>query len=191
MPKAYLRLKKNWEDFIDNLLREWKTLNIISGLLLSGILTIFQIDAAQSDAITRYMAFWSLISALISLLYGCFFIIRFSGMRRVHRAVEWATEAQRRQTPFWNVWTMLAMPAVWLVWSILAYIACIMSFMWRIRPNQPDAKVPPQVGPATEGAFRIFICCVFGIGILYAILIINTLRRYGSKMDRAWKRRIA
>lgn len=35
MPKAYSRLKKNWEDFIDNLMREWKTLNIISGLLLS------------------------------------------------------------------------------------------------------------------------------------------------------------
>lgn len=35
MPKAYSRLKKNWERFIDNLMREWKTLNIISGLLLS------------------------------------------------------------------------------------------------------------------------------------------------------------
>lgn len=35
MPGAYIRLKKNWEHFIDNLMREWKTLNIISGLLLS------------------------------------------------------------------------------------------------------------------------------------------------------------
>lgn len=35
MPKGYLRLKKSWEHFIDNLMREWKTLNIISGLLLS------------------------------------------------------------------------------------------------------------------------------------------------------------
>jgi hypothetical protein len=33
--RAYSRLKKNWESFIDNVLREWKTLNIISGLLLS------------------------------------------------------------------------------------------------------------------------------------------------------------
>lgn len=55
-----------------------------------GILTIFQIDGAQSDPITRFMAFWSLISALLSLLYGCFFIVRFSGMRRVHKAAEWA-----------------------------------------------------------------------------------------------------
>jgi hypothetical protein len=37
MPRSYLRLKKNWESFIDNLMREWKTLNIISGLLLSSV----------------------------------------------------------------------------------------------------------------------------------------------------------
>lgn len=35
MPKAYSRLKKNWQQFIDILLQEWKTLNIVSGLLLS------------------------------------------------------------------------------------------------------------------------------------------------------------
>ncbi|KAF9449383.1 hypothetical protein P691DRAFT_728037 [Macrolepiota fuliginosa MF-IS2] len=190
MPWAYLRLKQDWEDFIDNLLREWKTLNIISGLLLSGILTIFQIEGAGSDPITRYMAFWSLISALLSLLYGCLFTVRFSGMRRAHRAAEWAIEAQRDQTMFWNVWVMLAMPALWLAWSILAYIACIMSFMWRIRPNEPNAFVPPRVGPATEAGFRIFICCIFGIGVVYAILIVNTLRRYGSTMDKAWRKRI-
>lgn len=32
---AYLRLQDTWEGFIDSLLREWKTLNIISVLLLS------------------------------------------------------------------------------------------------------------------------------------------------------------
>jgi hypothetical protein len=32
---AYQRLKSGWEHFIDNMMREWKTLNIISVLLLS------------------------------------------------------------------------------------------------------------------------------------------------------------
>ncbi len=101
---------------------------------------------------------------------------------------------------------MLAMPAIWLVWSvldlqslgsrltgyrsILAYIACIMAFMWRIRPEQPDIAVPPQIGPGVDAAFRIFICCVFGIGVIYAILIVNTLRYYGSRMDRKWAERV-
>ncbi|KAF7770741.1 hypothetical protein Agabi119p4_6715 [Agaricus bisporus var. burnettii] len=187
IPKGYSRLKKSWERFIDSLLREWKTLNIISGLLLSGILTIFQIEGTQKDPVTRYMAFWSLISALLSLLYGCIFIIRFSGMRRVYQATEWAIEAQRNQALFWNVWIMLAMPAVWLVWSILAYIACIMSFMWRVHPDIEK----PTLGPHTETVFKAFICCVLGIGVLYALLIVNTLRQYGSKMDKSWRTRIA
>ncbi|KAF5362221.1 hypothetical protein D9756_002809 [Leucocoprinus leucothites] len=190
LPRAYSRLKKNWETFIDNVLREWKTLNIIAGLLLSGVVTIFQIDGASSDPITRYLAFWSLISAVLSLMYGCFFIIRFSNMRRVYKATEWAVEAQKKQTMFWNVWVMLSMPAIWLVWSMIAYIACIMSFLWRVRPDDPNAIILPRVGPTIDAAFRIFISCVLGVGVLYAILIINTLRHYGSKMDRMWSKRI-
>lgn len=31
---AYLRLKAGWEELIDTLMKEWKTLNIISVLLL-------------------------------------------------------------------------------------------------------------------------------------------------------------
>ncbi|KXN85211.1 hypothetical protein AN958_11576 [Leucoagaricus sp. SymC.cos] len=186
MPKTYLRLKQSWEYFIDNLLREWKTLNIISGLLLSGILTIFQVEGANADPLTRNAALCSLNCALLSLMYGCIFIIRFSGMRRVYRAAEWAIEAQHDQTAFWNVWVMLALPAIWLVWSILAYIAAIMAFMWRVRPGY---QLP--IDPSREDfILRVFICVVFGIGLAYAMLIINTLRRYGSNMDRAWKKRI-
>jgi hypothetical protein len=32
---ALARFKNSWEEFIDSLLREWKTLNIVSALLLS------------------------------------------------------------------------------------------------------------------------------------------------------------
>lgn len=186
MPRAYKRLKHNWEQFIDNLMREWKTLNIISGLLLSGILTIFQIEGVNSDPLTRSASLCSLNCALLSLLYGCFFIIRFSGMRRVYRAAEWAIEAQHDHNMFWNVWVMLAMPAIWLVWSILAYVAAVMSFMWRIRPGAAIAQIPPR----EEFALRVLICLIFAIGVVYALLIINTLRRYGSNMDKAWKHRI-
>jgi hypothetical protein len=35
VPPALLRFKNSWEAFIDSLLREWKTLNLVSALLLS------------------------------------------------------------------------------------------------------------------------------------------------------------
>jgi hypothetical protein len=34
-PRAYYRLTNNWADFIDSVLREWKTLNLVSVLLLT------------------------------------------------------------------------------------------------------------------------------------------------------------
>ncbi|KAG6900290.1 hypothetical protein C0993_000263 [Termitomyces sp. T159_Od127] len=87
---AGANLKVTWETFIDSLLREWKTLNIVSVLLLSAILTLLQIDAAGSDPIARNCALVSLICALMSLLYGCIYIIRFSSMRKTYKALEWA-----------------------------------------------------------------------------------------------------
>ncbi|KAJ3569453.1 hypothetical protein NP233_g5035 [Leucocoprinus birnbaumii] len=68
--RAYKRHKGSWEVFIDSLLRDWKTFNIISGLLLSGVLTVLQLEGASSDPVTRYFAFWSLISALLRQLHG-------------------------------------------------------------------------------------------------------------------------
>ncbi|KAH6916458.1 hypothetical protein BKA70DRAFT_1092400 [Coprinopsis sp. MPI-PUGE-AT-0042] len=83
-------LKPTWEGFIDSVMREWKTFNIISVLLLSAILTILQIDAAAMDALTRYTALASPICALMSLLYGCMYIIWFGTMRKPYKAAEWA-----------------------------------------------------------------------------------------------------
>lgn len=74
-----------------------------------------------------------------------------------------------------------------IVRSIIAYIACIMAFMWRVRHSHPIQ----EIGPRSDLAFRLFICWVFAIGVVYAVLIISTLWRYGSKMDESWSNRIA
>lgn len=37
---ALIRFKQSWEDFIDSLLREWKTLNLVSALLHSSVSTV-------------------------------------------------------------------------------------------------------------------------------------------------------
>ncbi|KAL0581800.1 hypothetical protein V5O48_000280 [Marasmius crinis-equi] len=68
---ALRRFKHSWEDFISSLLREWKTLNVVSALLLSAILTMFQIPNAASDPLTRTAALLSLICAIMALSYGC------------------------------------------------------------------------------------------------------------------------
>ncbi|KIJ91593.1 hypothetical protein K443DRAFT_477660 [Laccaria amethystina LaAM-08-1] len=85
----------SWEAFIDSSLREWKTLNVVSAVLTSKkkcrtILAILQIPEAADDPITRSTALLSFICALMSLLYGYIYIVRFGTMRSMYRAWGWA-----------------------------------------------------------------------------------------------------
>ncbi|KAF8987066.1 hypothetical protein BDQ17DRAFT_1548268, partial [Cyathus striatus] len=184
----YTSFKATWESFIDSLMREWKTLNIVSVLLLSAILTLLQIGSAAEEPLTRYSALLSMICTLMSLLYGCMYIIRFNSMRKTYKAAQWAEEAQQTTTSvLWNVWVMLAMPAIWLSWAIVLYIVCIMSFVWRTGAGTDDPTpltVDQALGP------RILISVTLALGIIYFCLIMLTFRRYGDHLDMAWRERV-
>ncbi|KAF7433643.1 hypothetical protein PC9H_005604 [Pleurotus ostreatus] len=181
---ALVRFKNSWEVFIDSLLREWKTLNLVSALLLSAIMTMFQVPDAAYDPITRTAALISMICALMSLTYGCIYIVRFGTMRSMYRASRWAEEARKTYTViWWNAWILLAMPAVWLAWSLISFIVCILSFVWRtgstLDPHERDPMTPRQIlGP------RIAITAILVLGLIYFVLIINTLKSYGTQKRR-------
>ena len=59
-------------------------------LLFSTILTIFQIPDAADDPVTRTAALLSLVCAVMSLSYGCMYIVRFGMMRNMFHASRWA-----------------------------------------------------------------------------------------------------
>ncbi|KAJ3539089.1 hypothetical protein NMY22_g4892 [Coprinellus aureogranulatus] len=194
LPPAYESLRATWDEFVGNLLREWKTFNLISVLLLSAILTILQIDAASEDPYSRYFALSSLICALISLLYGCVYIIRFGTMRKPYKAAEWALEAKKSKVFYWNVWVLLAMPAVYLAWSLLLFVCCIMSFVWRtgIPEPEPDpnAEAKKSDPVAMHMILRTIVSFILALGLIYGALIVSTFQRYGTRMDKAWMKRI-
>ncbi|KAF8805054.1 hypothetical protein BYT27DRAFT_7193587 [Phlegmacium glaucopus] len=185
----YDNLSSSWGAFIDSLIKEWKTLNIISVLLLSAILTILQIQSAANDPVTRYTALLSMICALMSLLYGCIYIIRFGTMRSTCKAAEFAHEAQKTTTGiFWNVWVLLAMPAIWLAWSMIFFVVAIMAFVWRTGTIDDVNQTPITSHDAL--APRIILTIVLSLGLVYLILIAGTFRRYGTMMDRAWRNHV-
>ncbi|KAJ3777037.1 hypothetical protein FB446DRAFT_213072 [Lentinula raphanica] len=178
---SLIRFKLSWEAFIDSLMREWKTLNVVSALLLSAILTMFQIDSAETDPLTRTAALLSLICAIMSLSYGCIYIVRFGTMRSMYRASIWAEEAQKTKTLlWWNVWVLLAMPAIWMSWSMILFILSILSFVWRTGDSSdPEDRAP--LSDTAELGPRVAITFVFLLGMVYFFLIVRTLRGYGSK----------
>ncbi|KAF5371506.1 hypothetical protein D9615_009585 [Tricholomella constricta] len=197
---ALIRFKNSWEAFIDSLLREWKTLNVVSALLSSAILTIFQIPSAADDPVTRTAALLSLICALMSLSYGCMYIVRFGTMRSMYRASKWAEfdddseilkEARKTDTLiWWNVWVLLAMPGVWMSWSMIFFIASILSFVWRTGSEHDPEQRPPLTVRAALGP-RIAITGTFVVGMVYLALIVKTLRSYGTHAGggTAWRRK--
>lgn len=183
----------------------------------SGILTMFQVTGASNDPVTRYLAFWSLVSALVSLLYGCAFIIQFSRMRKPSIAIEWAfvshipstwwglTNHRKRRirVRLFGVWESCCPCPLFgylgifhihslqhllsHIRSIVAFLVCIMAFMWRCDANPPLQFLVP---PHTELAFRVFVSAVLGVGIFYGMLILTSFQRYGPKMDGALSSRI-
>ena len=56
----------------------------------STILNIFQITEVAEDPVTRTAALLSLICALMSLSYGCMYIVKFGMMRNMFHASRWA-----------------------------------------------------------------------------------------------------
>uniref|UniRef100_A0A8H7XLG2 Uncharacterized protein n=1 Tax=Psilocybe cubensis TaxID=181762 RepID=A0A8H7XLG2_PSICU len=138
------KLDYTWNSFVDSLLRDWNTYNIVSALILSAILTILQIDTAAKDPLIRYTLLFSQVCAITSLLLGCLYSIRFdSSMRKTYKAAEWADEAQKfKINIWWNIWVLLAMPAIWLAWSTIFYIVAIMAFVWRTDTSGTSTPAP-------------------------------------------------
>ncbi|KAF9466846.1 hypothetical protein BDZ94DRAFT_1157137, partial [Collybia nuda] len=185
--EPFENLKVNWEAFIESLMTEWKTNNLIAVLLLSAILTTLQIDGVSNDPVARSSALASLVCGLMGLLYGCMYTIRFGTMRKGYKAIQWAEEAQQTKTQiFWNVWVFLAMPAVWLCWSIILFVTSILVYVWQTGSDHGHVL---QLSPTMALGPRVAVTGLFGLGMLYFILIIFTLRRYGDIADEKWKKR--
>ena len=51
---------------------------------------MFQVPDAAGDPLTRWAAIFSLIFALMSLIYGCMYIVQFGTMRSMYKASRWA-----------------------------------------------------------------------------------------------------
>ncbi|KAF8550264.1 hypothetical protein OG21DRAFT_439772 [Imleria badia] len=187
---ALFRFKQSWEAFIDSLLREWKTLNLVSALLHSAIISMFQTQVMANDPVIRTAALLSLTSALMSLSYGCIYIVRFGTMRSMYKATGWAEEAARTTTfILWNVWVLLAMPAIWLAWSMIFFVVAILAFVWRYG-SSADPASPELLSPTAAIGPRVAISALFFLGLLYLAAIVNTLSSYGKTTENRLFRRM-
>jgi len=60
-----------------------------------------------------------------------------------------------------------------------------MAFLWRTGTSTEVES--PGISFSTALAPRIVISALLVVGLFYSLLMLNTFRQWGDKMDRAWK----
>jgi hypothetical protein len=73
---------------------------------------------------------------------------------------------------------------------MMLFITSILSFVWRTGSTlDPPSRAP--LSPRAALGVRVTITGVFGLGFIYFIMVVGTLRKYGSTMDRQWMERVS
>ncbi|KAF8624608.1 hypothetical protein AX17_007101 [Amanita inopinata Kibby_2008] len=181
--KYFEQVKRSWNEFIDSLYKEWNTLNIVSVLLLTAIYNVLQLGGT-GNALVQCTALMSLISALMSLTYGCLYIIRFETMRRPYKAMQWAWDAlNTSRSVWWNVFILLALPSVWLAWSLTLFLVCIMAVVWQTSNNLKGLGLLPL-------SVQIAVSAFLFVGLVYLGLVVFTFSRYDDVLDKSWAQRL-
>ncbi|KAJ2920839.1 hypothetical protein H1R20_g2834, partial [Candolleomyces eurysporus] len=94
-------------------------------------------------------------------------------MRAPHKVAEWAQKTQNKglslRSLIWNVWLMLALPAIWLIWSLLFYITCIMVLIWSVKIRGSPAEFNRPVAYAA----RVVISLILTAGFAYLVMAVR------------------
>jgi hypothetical protein len=86
----------------------------------------------------------------------------------------------------WNVWVLLATPAVWIAWSMITFIIAILSYVWRSgSTDDPADGAWPRLSPTQSLGPRLFITAVVALGLVYFALIVKTFTQYGMGFDES------
>ncbi len=83
---------------------------------------------------------------------------------------------------------LLAMPAIWLAWAMAAFCVAILSYIWRT--GSVDDPAGGTYKPLSRGqalAVRTALTVIFGLGLVYFILILRTFGTYGER-EVSWRR---
>lgn len=80
------------------------------------------------------------------------------------------------------------MPAIWLAWAMAAFCVAILSYIWRTGSvDDPADGTYPPLSRGQALAVRTALTVIFGLGLVYFILILRTFGTYGER-EVSWRR---
>ena len=73
------------------------------------------------------------------------------------------------------------MPAIWLAWAMAAFCVAILSYIWRTgSADDPDDGKHAPLSHGQALAVRTALTVIFGLGLIYFILVLRTFGTYGE-----------
>ncbi|KAJ6461127.1 hypothetical protein DFH09DRAFT_1348205 [Mycena vulgaris] len=154
-----------WETFTDILLKQWKTIGLLSTLIFgfaSSALVIFVVDITSSSGLL-VIVHCALLCAMMSLIYTSFLSVYFGSWRSSSTAERWVKE-MRTASPhsLWNFWVLISLPVAWTCWGIFLFLTSMVLFAWPL--SQYDSSQDSLDGVQESLGIRIFVMMVLVAG---------------------------
>ncbi|TFK36344.1 hypothetical protein BDQ12DRAFT_686767 [Crucibulum laeve] len=168
--------RQRWKIFTATIVEEWKSIRVLSTMVLGAVLAMFQIPSVNQDPVIRSAAYFSLICVMTSTFHSTVEIIHFSSWDDERVVENWLQEIQGYDFfSLWNTWILLSIPAVWAIWGGLSFIISVILLLWRSSPiSSPSIDVSSQYAPL---GIRLVLSTIMLMSIVHILLIYFTLRR--------------
>ncbi|KAJ6597513.1 hypothetical protein DFH09DRAFT_1132080 [Mycena vulgaris] len=153
----------------------------IAGILFGVLFTVLQISSASYDPMVRTIVQLSIVCLFFGAVYAFILSMALGKLETGTEGLVWIRQATSRATRnlFWNPWIMLSMPLTWIIWGVIYFAVFILVFLWRSgaideRDENSKPSLHQEYGP------RAITTLIFGVGVVYLILIIITVRGMGA-----------
>ncbi|OBZ69590.1 hypothetical protein A0H81_10307 [Grifola frondosa] len=182
-PLSASDLGGRWSAFSSALVKRWKLMNVLCGLLLTTTVALLQISGISGDPLTNALGIISMICALNGLLLGIIYLAHWhlSALKDVKNAVVWLLDTSQLASSRWrNAPAVLAAPAVWLAWAMISFLTLILAYTWRAARTSPFIGSANAMVPAPSFAVPMCITGVLFLALAHFVLVVHAFTRFGT-----------
>ncbi|TFK70053.1 hypothetical protein BDN72DRAFT_896747 [Pluteus cervinus] len=115
-----------WSQLLEKHKRKWRTLNVISLVLLQLNIAILQFDGLASREVTRTTTVLSLWFSGAGLICGCIDLCCLPRIPDLYQ--RFCVNEGRSSFKFWNLWIIMALPAAFTIWSAIGLVGTIIVY---------------------------------------------------------------
>ncbi|PPQ65223.1 hypothetical protein CVT26_000200 [Gymnopilus dilepis] len=168
-------VQKNWESYVERLVREYSHFLLISTVLLSATVGFLAVPDVPEGA--QVAAYISTFASLGSIIVGVFSIWRHQANTRTADSYTYMHNIQHNYFGFYGHAILLSLPPTLLVWAILTFTISVVASILNTASGAAWTKL------STWSVVAIFIVLLLAVLLaLYTFSIVWTLERRTAKI---------